>query len=237
MTPSADLIADIMKAAAARQPMEMCGVVVEPERFIEIPNRATAWDAFVMDPVAYAEVSRAETVVAIVHSHVYTSADPSDGDRAMCEKTGLPWLIVSWPTGAHVTIVPTGYVAPLVGRPWAWGTLDCYGLIRDALRLEAGVDIPDYPRAWLWWEQGGDILVENFADAGFVEVEGEPRHLDVMLMAMKSPVPNHCGIILDGPTGPVLLHQLMGRLSVREVWGGIYRRTMTHHLRHRSLAA
>ena len=81
-------------------------------------------------------------------------ARPSEGDRVACEASGLPWYIVAVAkdddgtiTAGEVNrIAPEGYQAPLVGRPFHHGTLDCYGLMRDWYRLEWGLELPDFPR-------------------------------------------------------------------------------------------
>ncbi|KAG0739940.1 hypothetical protein G6F24_017181 [Rhizopus arrhizus] len=71
----------------------------------------------------------------------------------MCEASGLPWHIVSVgqlageaPTCHDIqTIEPCGYVAPLEGRQFAHGILDCYSLVRDFYALELGITLSQYP--------------------------------------------------------------------------------------------
>jgi proteasome lid subunit RPN8/RPN11 len=226
-------LAAIAKAAERCDPHEMCGVIVEGGDFIEIPNTATDFDTFVMDRRAYAKVSSAHKIVAIVHSHVYLPAIASEADRAMCEKLGIPWVIFSWPTGNYSIIEPCGWMAPLVGREWGWGTQDCWGLVRDAYKSLAGIDLKDFPRDWLWWKNGENLIPKYYPEAGFRLVDGPPKHLDFLVMQIQSPVPNHCAVFLEPD---VVLHHLMGRKSVREVYGGFYQRATVLHLRHEAFA-
>ena len=74
------------------------------------------------------------------------SPEPSQADRVACEATALPWFIVSFPSGHWTELRPQGYAAPLVGREWSHGVLDCYSLIRDWYAQERGIDLPDFPR-------------------------------------------------------------------------------------------
>ena len=231
--PTPDQVAAALEHAAADNPLECCGVIAGG-RYWPLKNTATERDAFVMDMRGFIEVEKQHKVEAIVHSHIYAQPVASDGDRAMCEKTGLPWLIVSWPLGNHLVIEPCGYRAPLIGRQWAWGTHDCYGLIRDGFQDYTGILLPDFPREWMWWKEGGDIIADQFAEAGFVRLPPDTphRHCDLIGMRLHAPVVNHLGLFL---APDILLHQLLGRLSVREPYGGVYLYATVLHLRHRQL--
>jgi proteasome lid subunit RPN8/RPN11 len=233
--PTPEILAAALAHAEACQPLESCGVVADGE-FVAIPNKATDLDTFVMDMRAFCRLeAEHQKIEAIVHSHVYGQPTASDADRAMCEAVGKPWLIVAWPLGTHAVIEPCGYRAPLVGRKWAWGTHDCFGLIRDGMHDYAGIDLPEFPRDWLWWERGENIIADQFAEAGFVPVDDGWRHCDVMGMRIwPSKVVNHLGLFLYPD---VMLHQLLGRNSVREVYGGVYQSATLLHLRHRELLA
>jgi proteasome lid subunit RPN8/RPN11 len=229
--PSQDQIAAALDHAAQSQPLEACGVIAD-DRYFPLQNTATDHDTFVMDMKGYVAIARQHKVEAIVHSHVYQRPRPSDADRAMCEKTALPWLIVSWPLGAFEVIEPSGWRAPLVGRAWGWGSHDCFGLVRDGFHEYTGILLPEFDREWMWWKNGGDIIATQFEQAGMIRLAPDtpPQHCDVLGMKIRSPVVNHLGLFL---APDILLHQMMGRMSVREVYGGIYRSATILHLRHR----
>jgi cell wall-associated NlpC family hydrolase len=127
--------------------------------------------------------------------------------------------------------MPEGYTAPLLGRMWCHGVLDCYSLIRDWYRLERGIVLPDFTRSDEWWLKNQNLYVDNFRAAGFTRIVDEDalQPGDVLLMQIMAPVPNHGAVYLgDG----IILHHLHGRLSCREVWGGYYKKHTTHILRH-----
>lgn len=230
--PTPEQIVAALEHAEACQPLESCGVVADGD-FLAVANKATRYDTFVMDMKAYCTIAREHSIEAIVHSHVYAMPTASDADRAMCEATGKPWLIVSWPLGTHAVIEPTGWRAPLIGRKWAWGTHDCFGCIRDGLKDYSGIAIPDFDRRWKWWEEGEDIIAEQFEGAGFVPVSGQWQHCDVIGMKIwPSRVVNHLGLFLHPD---VILHHPLGKLSVREVYGGVWQQATELHLRHKDL--
>jgi proteasome lid subunit RPN8/RPN11 len=231
--PTIGQVEAALKHAESVQPLEGCGVIAGGE-FVAITNRATEHDTFSMDMREYCRIDRERGVEAIVHSHVFYPPIPSEGDRAMCEKLGLPWLIVSWPVETFIVHEPCGWRAPLVGRQWAWGSHDCLGCVRDGMKELGGIEIPDFPRDWMWWQNGGDDIAENFATAGFVSVpQGSiPQHLDVFGMQIGARVVNHLALFVEPDQ---ILHQMMGRLSVREVYGGFYQQATVLHLRHEML--
>lgn len=224
---------EIEKHALSVYPNECCGLMVMREdrvRYVPCKNLADATDHFILDPLCYAAADRDGKIVGIVHSHPDVSPEPSQADLVACEASGLPWYIVSVPQMTWHYMMPEGYVAPLKGRMWCHGVLDCYSLIRDWYKQERNIDLPNFSRRDDWWHKGENLYVENFAKAGFVRfTDGLPRHGDVLLMQVLSNVPNHGAVFLEGNT---ILHHLHGRLSCEEVFGGYYRKHTTHILRH-----
>jgi len=220
--------------AEAEYPREACGLVVVVkgrERYWPCRNvAATPSEHFVLEPEDYAAADDAGEVIMVVHSHPDAPARPSEADRVACEASELPWAIVSVEGAdgaARATEVgvlePCGYTAPLVGRPFAHGVLDCYALVRDWYRQEWGLALPDFSRRDGWWDDGhSDLYTDHLAECGFHEVKlAEIRRGDLLLMQVRSRnlVPNHAGIWLgDGN----MLHHRHGRLSSRDVFGGYW---------------
>ncbi len=225
-----DLIRAAAEAhAAACYPRESCGVVVAGT-YVPCRNMAGGTDHFILHPDDYAAAEARGPIEAIIHSHPDAAPTPSQADRVACEATGLPWHIVSYPSREWATQMPDGYQAPLLGRMWCHGVLDCYALIRDWYAQHRGVALPDFARADDWWHQGQNLYVENFRQAGFTRLIDEtPQPGDVLLMQIMAKVPNHGAIYLEGD---IILHHLFNRLSCRDVYGGYYRKNTTHILRY-----
>lgn len=217
--------------AAAAFPREACGLVVVVkgrERFHPCRNAAFGDDHFIITPEDYAAAEDTGEVVGVFHSHCQMGPEPSEADLVGCEKSGLPWHIFALPTKRWHSWQPTGYRAPLIGRRFQHGVLDCYALIRDWYAQERGITLLDFERTDNWWHRGQNLYLDNFGKAGFVVAES-PQHGDVLLLQMSSPVPNHAGIWLEGD---MILHHLHGRLSSRDVWGEFYRRNTVRVLRY-----
>lgn len=241
-----ETIAAIGAHAEKEFPREACGLVVivkGRERYIACSNTARGTDHFVLPAEEYAAAEDLGEIAAIVHSHPNVPAAPSEADRVACESSGLPWHIVrvdlvdGMPAaGELMTFEPTGYVAPLVGRPFYHGVLDCYQLIVDWYQRERGITLKQFARADGWWDDGqSDLYTEGFPQAGFVKIkDGEqPQVGDVILMQVRSrnQVPNHAAIYIgDG----MMLHHLHGRLSSRDLYGGYFLECTRAILRYRA---
>src|SRR5579875_1495946 len=191
---------DAIRAHAQRDyPRECCGLVAVikgRERYMPCTNAAQGTEHFVLPAEEYVEVEQMGEIVAVAHSHPNAPASPSQADLVSCEASGLPWYIVrvdlvdgAPQAGELVTIEPNGYLAPLVGREFSHGVLDCYQLIVDWYARERGVTLPHFPRADEWWNDGqSDLYTEGFPAAGFAKLpEGAPLEVgDVILMQIRA---------------------------------------------------
>ncbi|WP_447650986.1 C40 family peptidase [Pseudomonas abietaniphila] len=251
MRLSKDTVKAIYDHARASFPQESCGLIVRSGRankYVPVSNSAEKpEDDFKISAESWALAEDQGEIAAIVHSHPGQSARLSHADRVSMEGTGLPWLIVEVREGepvSHLIHEPIGYQAPLIGRPFRHGVLDCYSLVRDYYQRELGITLPEYDREDGWWNEGKDLYTDNFAAAGFVQVGPADLHQgDLILMQVRSPVPNHAGIYLaDGmlktepdhhPVPGSILHHLYGRDSKRDVYGGYWTEATRLILRHK----
>ncbi len=237
----------IERHALADYPREACGLIVakgDRQRYMPCRNVAGNGRDFHLPAEDYARAEDAGQILAVVHSHINRDAQPTEADLVSCEATGLPWHIVAVgkDAGEHTPTVldwhsfePNGYQAPLVGRAFFHGSLDCYGLIRDFYARELGIELLDFERQDDWWSKSdcGELYLENFDRAGFYQVDGEPEYGDVILMQYRSDRTNHGGVYLGDkplksqldlhPIPGALLHHAMPRLSERVLYGGHWR--------------
>ena len=168
--------------------------------------------------------AQADGLLAVVHSHPDFPDCPSESDMRGQINTGVPWGIIATNGNECTPIIWWGdgvALAPLVGRGFRHGVTDCYSIIRDYYQLERGITLPEFPRNWEWWMQGGDLYSCGFKGAGFVPIDArDAREGDVWIAQLRSPVPNHGGVLLD--RGLALHHPSShlpvdpSRLSVRE---------------------
>lgn len=236
MTLTESLRQQILDHAKAEDPREACGliaIVKGRRRYFPCKNLADTPDEhFVLDPASYAEVEDQGEIVAVVHSHPISAPIASQADRVACERSGLPWYIVNPKAETFGYCEPVGYKAPLVGREFVFGILDCYTLCQDWYAENMGLTLSDYERRDKFWERGENLYLDNFHKEGFRVVSFDNLQPgDAILMQLQSPLPNHAAIYLGDQQ---IIHHVQGRLSSRDVYGGYYAKNTAKVLRHES---
>lgn len=254
MTPT--VIEDASAHALAEYPRESCGVILATEAGLEYVAcrnlSASPNEHFRLSPTDWEAAEARGEIVGVVHSHPDVAARPSEGDLVACEATQLPWWLVGVrkdPGEAPVVTEvyswePTGYEAPLVGRAFHYGVLDCWALVRDYYARVKGIELPAFdhgPDGW-WQDRDPENTFSPYEDpanmeaAGFVRIDGKPtKEGDVIVMQVRSAStkPNHVGVLLD-PNRGTMLHHLYGQLSDRVVYGGYWQEVTRYILRHKS---
>ena len=232
-----DTIQQFKDHAIAEFPRECCGLVAVvrgKERYLPCRNVADVpTKRFVIHQDDYAKAEELGEIIAVAHSHCNGSNRPSDADKTLCEATGVQWHIVSVSAGDCsdiCTFEPCGYEAPLVGRNFAHGILDCYTLIKDYYLREQGIELPEFEREDEWWNKGQTLYTDNFAAAGFSKIAGQMQVGDIILMQIRAPTPNHAAVYIgDG----LILHHLANRMSSRDVYDGYFQEVSVMVLRHK----
>lgn len=232
------MIPEILKHAQENIDVEVCGVVVifkGREKYIRCRNisETDSSDHFILHPEDYAKAEDMGEVTHIVHSHPKTNPNPSEADLVGIEKSGLPWIIVNPRTEQYTVTKPSGYTAPLIGRQFVHGTLDCYALVKDYYKETLNIELPEIFRQDDWWHKGQSLYRDNFEKAGFIEVDisGVRKH-DCFIISNGSTEPNHAAVYLgDGK----ILHHVQGRLSSIDVFGGFWLQNTWKTVRHKNL--
>jgi len=232
-----------IRAHAEREyPSEACGLLIKSgsrREYVPCTNVAvTPREHFVIDKYDQSDAEDRGDILAYIHSHPDASPAPSMADRVSCELHEKPWGIIGWPGGNMEWIKPNGYKAPLLGRNFVHGLLDCWSACRDWYEREAGIALPNFERRDLWWEDasGPSHYEENFPGCGFYPVD-TPQRGDMMIFMVPSPGrpcyhPNHAAIYLGSDpalrsesaaelcgSGPYIYHHMAGRASARDVYG------------------
>lgn len=250
----AKTLAAIRAHAVAEYPRECCGLIIavgRKEEYVACRNISESpGEQFRLAAEDWALAEDRGRVLAVVHSHPDDDARFTEPDRIACEASGVPWVVVSVRDRVALDIAamsPTGWIAPLLERPFFHGILDCYTLIRDWYAREVGITLLDFDRSDDWWHKGQDLYMEGFEKASFLRIApGEPlQYGDVVLMNVRATVANHAGVYLGDrvlsearslhPVPNAMLHHLYGRLSERVVYGGYWAEVTRAIVRHKDL--
>jgi len=225
-----------MAHAKAELPRESCGVVVLIKgREHYRPCRNVADDPtahFVIDGDDYAAAEDLGEIVAVIHSHPRTPAEPSEPDLIAIEQQDTPWWIVNPVTEAWGgPFLPTGYRAPLIGRQWVWRISDCWTLAHDWYR-DHGLQLLDWERpATAAQFDAAPMFDACWRQTGFRELADDDglQAGDLILMSIGATGLNHCGVYVGDQR---LLHHLRDRLSGHDVYGGWLQKCTGRRLRH-----
>lgn len=230
-------MADIRAHATARYPEESCGLVVVERgktKYIACANASERpMEDFAISAQEFAAAEDRGEILCIVHSHPNAPCRPSMGDKVSCESHRKPFLIVEVGAdgaGDMSWNEPHGYEAPLIGRPFVHGVLDCYSLVQDWYAREFKIVLPEFERQELWWKKGDDLYMQHYADAGFSPIKGAINYGDVILMQMQSDVTNHGGVYIGD--GQIVQH-IYNRLSSRDLYDGYFQEITRVVIRHK----
>ncbi len=222
-----NIVNQFIEHASNNPDIECCGVVVNNELIIcknisKYPDREA-----IPCPIDLNNAEDQGEIELFIHSHPNATATPSVEDIASCNKMMVPWVVVNIPFTEVRTIYPQE--VPLIGREFVHGIYDCYTLVQDYYKQTMEIDLPEFKREDGWWDRGENLYLENVYKEGFVDVT-DIQIGDLILMQIRSPVPNH-GAIYIGEG--LILHHLYGKLSKTDVYGGYWQKVTTKILRYK----
>lgn len=123
----------------------------------------------------------------------------------------------------------------LLNRKFVHGKTDCYSLARDFYKQNFDLELTDYARPDLWWNNGMNLYMDHFYEEGFRTVDVPPRDwkpADALLIAVRSNVANHVAIVVEDGK---ILHHLWGRLSCIEPIRPYIRNSLLAVVRHKDI--
>lgn len=218
----------VAMAAKASPSREICGLIVDKgtdTTFISLTNISEDNNSFIIDPIEYAKYTSKYRVIAVVHSHIDCSSEPSLADIVVCNKGSSPWMIYSTVTDTFNIIYPKKETINIIGRPYIFGIYDCWSIVTDTYYADLGISISRPLTATTdWYKDGFNLFETNANSFGFYKLEDTSslKKYDVILFkAGKTKVPNHCGLLIKED---MFMHHLSGRLSNKEVYGGYWHR-------------
>lgn len=206
------------KHAEKEFPRESVGIVARG-KYIRLTNiHPDPENHFRIDIDEINRLAGYDEVDALIHSHntEVHPAGPSEADMKSQIAMGIPFgiqLVNSNGAGNIVWWGPDVPRLPYEGRPYIFGVLDCYAIVRDYFALEHNILLRDYARSDYYWEaeKPVDLYVNHIRDEGFepVPLEGmQPG--DLVLVKIRAPIVNHSIIYMGGDSG---LHHPTGTLS------------------------
>lgn len=223
-----DVLQASKKHAEAEFPKESVGFVVDNE-YVPVKNsHKDPEHHFKVSPTVIAKYGN--KIQAIIHSHNVTvnpetgkpvhDPFPSYNDMVTQISWNIPFGIQLINDAGSGNILWWGYedkdIPPLEGRPYIHGVYDCFSLLRDYFRVECNIHLPDFPRHDSWWDRDdcpNNLYLDHVEQYAYkIDVKDLQQH-DVVLLCIRSKVPNHA-VVYEG--GDVGIHHLTFAASKRE---------------------
>jgi proteasome lid subunit RPN8/RPN11 len=212
----ADTKIAIRKHILSVYPKEACGIITQDLQFVPVKNISDKpMDAFMMPNGVYTQYQ----VRGVIHSHNvkrYPNFWPSKTDMECQAEALVPFAI--YQTDGVQCSEPLWWgdyllETQLHERPFIHGVYDCFALGRAYFKQVKNVYIKPWAYERDWETHDANFIEDHFSEVGFERIRKEDaKPGDVMMMAIKTRVPNHIGIILPGN---LLLHHLVNRFSGR----------------------
>lgn len=207
--PSA-FTADVRAAAVAHAqevfPEEAAGIV-EGGAYVRLANLSPDNQNAV--GLSDADLIRVGGAEVFFHSHPNGVGAPSEADMTYQLQLGIPFVIAALPSLDVFAFGDQLPRQPLVGRGFRHGVHDCYALIRDWWTEKRGIEHPEFPREWEWWNKGKSHYLDNFRRWGFREIARDQafEEGDIVLFQFHYKVPMHAAVVLDRH---LLMHHAAG---------------------------
>lgn len=213
----------IIKLSEENPNEEICGfiyhtlsdVFIYPARNIA-DNRE---EFFLIDPKDFIKCEGLGQIIGIYHSHVNYPSVFSPDDIETSEEWILPMYVYSLQDKMFKEYRPKNYKVSLEGRPFIWGTYDCFSIVRDYFWQNFNIHISDYDRDETFNGSNKSIILDNFEKEDFHSV-GDlscfKKH-DVLLYTSRQFYPHHFSIFLGNSR---VLEHCMHRLSEVSMVGG-----------------
>lgn len=220
------VLAASQKHAEAVYPEEAVGVVVKG-RYVRLKNiHKKPEEYFAIDQAALLERYGWDDIQAVIHSHAVDRGSlygPSEADMKaqITSKKAFGIQLVTAEGAGNIVWWGEGIEPlPYEGRPYLFGVYDCYSILRDWYAGELGIQLKDFARSEDFYKKGNDLFTQNAEKQGFIKQPDagvrKLRRGDVVLLAIRSTVPNHCIVALGGGLG---LHHATDTTSVIEPIG------------------
>ena len=218
----------IRRLACLKPNQEACGFVLNDGHVVEVKNKADdPVNQFVIDHETYAEYE--DEIKGVWHSHLEL-AGFSELDQQVISTDVLPWAVYCLRDDSWHECNPLA-PAPFEGRPFVFGTYDCYSLVTDFLR-SMDVQLPQWKRGqWGEWDEpdflpfdtewkkhGRPIMNHRYSrgDILLMNLGNNPGHTD------------HLGVMVDSKQ---FLHHPSNGISRKASLGSYYQRRLNWVIR------
>jgi proteasome lid subunit RPN8/RPN11 len=223
---------------------ESCGLIFFDEKKYEFdiyPSKNIAKNKnnfFEISPREYLKCSLNYKIIGCYHSHIDENIEFSEFDKINSNKNNLIYVLYNIKYDKFNIYYANTKKNNYIGRPYITQISDCFSLVQDYLKNEAGINIwfPDgmsYPKSL---KDIKGVYHNNFEEQGFLQLDKNTKlkkydGIMVTYPNISEEYPSHCAIYLENDT---ILHQPYNSFSCVTIYDNLLKKYTSYILRHRS---
>ena len=197
-----DIKLQIESICLARPKEESCGLVIldndKQAKVLDCVNTHSVKEKyFRIDPDEYLHFKINSKMLAIFHSHVHQSENPSDYDRDIFEELCIPYYIYSVKTGKMSLSIPDSYEPDsLLGRVYVEDIYQCSSLVRDYLD-EQGINSRKWIENWIVpsdYKEANKLMIKAIKGNCTEVIQRDIAEGDILIFEINDRKIHHMGI-------------------------------------------
>jgi proteasome lid subunit RPN8/RPN11 len=209
-------ITKAIKHAQEMFPEESCGAIID-EKYVAFENKADDKEqGFFIKENFFDQAYIDGHVQCVIHSHDNCAMATID-DQIQQLELDIPFGIINLKNKSVTHFVFWGDtlpIEPLEGRHFFYGVWDCYGVIRDYIRLTHNIIPPNVTRDWAFWYKGEstfeNYIKEDTFPFDYIEIEDVQKGDFLLYNIEGTKYINHIGLMLDNG---LAMHHLANQIS------------------------
>jgi len=93
-----DEIYKYLESCAPREGCGVIGIVDGKEEWFPCENHSEEEDGFIMSSTDFIKAAMQSKIIAVIHSHVNSTVEPSEHDKAASDLLKIPYYIIGVPS-------------------------------------------------------------------------------------------------------------------------------------------
>jgi proteasome lid subunit RPN8/RPN11 len=210
---------EIKEKALSNNNQEICGLLIETNTGVAVfHSRNSALNKtkyFCINPIDYIKASEIGKIVGCYHTHINENIEFSNFDKQNAEKHKLTYILYSVTGDKFLEYNPQNKKSPYLDRIFEFGKNDCFSLVKDFYLKELNINLGEYFRNNVWFQNNPNLIIQNFEKEGFSLIKDKEnlQKYDLLCLGKNEKELFHFMVLLEDE---IILHHPRNKLSIME---------------------